>query len=177
MPAGHGSAASVKIVPGLHGPETERRHPRPRLRPAAGMTHRDGEETMRTGLFTLIGMAMVAVGSSAGAAETPSVVVVGPAAGPACHDLSRLSSAWDAASYSAPEKPMQFYVLGQNGYQTTGPGYRSMVAELRKEAQACENEKLAASRKPADAALSGSSSPNTDTFGNAGRTGSGAQHR
>lgn len=95
---------------------------------------------MRARLFTLIGMAMVAVGFSARAAETPSVVVTGRPGGPACASLSELSFQWYAASYLSPEKPMQIYVLGRNGHGIGGPEYRSLVTEIQKTAQACEKE-------------------------------------
>ena len=39
---------------------------------------------------------------------------------------------WRAAGFSSPAKPSQARVLGNAGYQTTGPQYRQMVQAIHR---------------------------------------------
>ena len=95
---------------------------------------------MRSGLALSIVAISLSAASFTTAAEAPSVEVIGHPTGPACTSLADLSFQWYAAAYFSPDKPMQLIVQGQSGHVTNGPAYRSMVEEIRKQAEACGEE-------------------------------------
>ena len=45
--------------------------------------------------------------------------------------LGALLREWDRAGFSAPSKPLQYRVVGRNGYETSGPGYNAIAALMR----------------------------------------------
>ena len=45
--------------------------------------------------------------------------------------LKALLTEWDQAGFNPPSKPAQYRVYGRNGYVTSGPGYNTLVSEIR----------------------------------------------
>jgi hypothetical protein len=45
--------------------------------------------------------------------------------------LEALLAEWDQAGFNPPSKPAQYRVYGRNGYVTSGPGYNTIVSQIR----------------------------------------------
>ena len=65
--------------------------------------------------------------------DTSSVVAskAYPEIGSNAASLEALLAEWDQAGFNPPSKPAQYRVYGRNGYVTSGPGYNTIVSQIR----------------------------------------------
>lgn len=71
---------------------------------------------MRGAIFGIVGLL---------ALEAPALAATPTACDAVSHE-------WTAAGFSAPVKPSQARVLGNAGYETTGPDYQQMIVAIHR---------------------------------------------
>jgi hypothetical protein len=81
-----------------------------------------------------------------------------PELGSNAASLKALLAEWDQAGFGPPSKPAQYRVYGRNGYVTSGPGYNTIVSQIRSavnDARQCRDRDEATDIARAEGLLAG----------------------